>query len=286
MLYFEFDRPPDDRQDRYYARVLAYGPDPLLTGQAVVAEPREAPLPIDPELIRAVTPESSNDRAGLDAMQELIAGPDGLRYLLPLPKGLDAGSAELFGFFVYEIRVGHDDSRWCTAQGRFGLPLRVAGVQHPAPQLRCAVSRDKDGVVVTAPFAAPVLDGQNIRPFVPTTRLHALLYVQVMQADGLAWRNILLATVAAEPQRLRQAIDRDLRFLQAAAIFPQDEILRRLRILGLPLDSSLSVVAVELLPETNSPTREPLTSELGDVRIYRTSTLTPVPQICPPQPAL
>ena len=39
--------------------------------------------------------------------------------------------AELFGFYVYELRVGHTDRIWCTAQGRFGHPTRVNGVQHP-----------------------------------------------------------------------------------------------------------------------------------------------------------
>jgi hypothetical protein len=285
MLYFEFDRPPDDPQDRYCARVLAYGPDPMLTKQTPVEDPREAPLPIDPELIRVVTPEDSNDRVGLDAMQELIEAPDKIRYLLPLPPGLNADAAELFGFFVYEIRVGHDDSRWSTAQARFGLPLRVAGVQHPPPQLRCSAFRDDGAVVVTAPFASPVLNGQNIRPASPATTMFALLYAQVFQADGNAWRNILLNTALAPPLR-RHRERQDGRFMQAVAIFPQDEILRRLRILGLPLDSKLSVIAVEMLPEPNSPAREPLTSQLGDVRIYRTSPLTPVPEICPPPPSL
>jgi len=285
MLYVEFDRPPDDDHDAYFARVVAYGPDPMLIGDTTIPEPREGPLPVDPELIRVVTPDSANDRAGLDAMQALIAGPDRIRYLLPLPQGLDADSAELFGFFVYEIRVGHDDTRWCTAQGRFGLPLRVAGVQHPSPQLRCSVSRTDDAVFVTAPFAAPVFDGQNIRTFPPRTTLHALLYAQVMQADGQAWRNVLLATGAAEFHRRHQA-HLDLRFVQGVITFPQDEILRRLRILGLPLDAPLSVVAVELLPEATSTTRNPLTSELGEVRIHRTSPLTPVPEICPPPPEL
>jgi hypothetical protein len=282
-LYFEFDRPPDDWSDRYYARVLAHGPDPMLTGDATIPEPREGPPPIDPELIRVVTPDSSKDRAGLDAMQELIAGPDKIRYLLPLPDGMDAESAELFGFFVYEVRVGHDDSRWCTAQGRFGLPLRVAGVQHPAPQLRCSASRNDDAITVTAPFAAPTFDGQNIRPSSPRTTLHALLYAQVMQADGQAWRNVLLSTVAAAPQRLRHEPHLDLRFRQGVATFSQDEIVRRLRILGLPIDASLSVITVELLPEPTSTVQNPLTSQLGDIRIYRTSPLTSVPEICPPQ---
>lgn len=35
--------------------------------------------------------------------------------------------------FTYELRVGHADDRWCTAHGRWGPPLRIAGVQHPPP---------------------------------------------------------------------------------------------------------------------------------------------------------
>jgi len=65
---------------------------------------------------------------------------------------------ELFGFFVYELRVGHQKN-WSTAQGRFGLPLRVAGVQHPAPPLLCLVSSQPTIVGVTAPYATPVFAG-------------------------------------------------------------------------------------------------------------------------------
>jgi hypothetical protein len=282
MLYFEFDRKPDDERDRYFARVLAYGPDPMLIPDTIgIPEHGEPPLPVDPEPIRVVTLDSANDRAGLDAMQELIAAPDQIRYLLPLPFGMDPDAPELFGFFVYEVRVAHDDSRWSTAQGRFGFPLRVTGVQHPAPQLRCSVSRAEDRITVTAPYAAPVFDGVNIRPFPPKTTLQGLLYVQVMQADAQAWRNVLLHTADASPQRLHQE-RRDLRFIQGVIVFPQDEVQQRLALLGLPLDSALSVIAVELLPEPNSPTTQPLGSELGEVRIYRTSPLTPVPAICPP----
>jgi len=284
MLYLEFDRPPEDDKDRYFARVLAYGPDPmLLPDDVVVPEVGESPLPIDPELIRVVTPSSSNDRAGLTAMQELIPSSDGIHYLLPLPTGLEPDSAELFGFFVYELRVGHDGSRWSTAQGRYGLPLRVVGVQHRAPQLRCAVSRTEASISVTAPHAVPVFQGRNECPFPPKTRIHTLLYAQVLQADGQSWRNILLHTVPGDQQRSREQLRPDLRFLQSVVIFPQEEIVRRLAALGLQLDSSLSVIAVELLPEPGTPFSEPLATHLGQVRILRTSPLTPVPAICPPR---
>lgn len=284
-LYLELDGPPEDGGDRYFARVLAYGPDPMLLSGVTVPEPGEPPLDVE-EPIRVVTQSSSKDCAGLDKMQELIPSEDGLHYLLPLPEGMDPDSPELFGFFVYELRVGHDCSRWSTAQGRFGLPLRVAGVQHPAPQLRCAVSRTREGVQVTAPHAAPALQGRDVRPFPPRTMISALLYAQVLQADGQDWRNVLLHTVPGDHQPFHDERGVDLRFIQSLARFPQDEILRRLAILGLPLDASLSVVAVEVLPEEANRTSEPMASDLGTNRILRISPLTPVPAICPPRRAL
>jgi hypothetical protein len=72
---------------------------------------------------------------------------------------------------------------------------------------------------------------------------------------------------------------------------PDTDILFKLRILGLPFDSKLSVVAVELQPEpqptnphaTVDQFNDPLGADLGQVRILRTSPLTPVPDICPPK---
>src|SRR5262249_7916220 len=253
MLFFELDGPPEDPQDRYFARVLAYGPAPLLLPPGTaLPEPPEPPLPADPARIRAVTPGQSNDRAGLQAMQELIPaepGKPGRHYLLPLPPSLDHDASELFGFFVYELRVGHDGSRWSTAQGRFGHPLRVTGVQHPPPPLRCAVTRDPARVWVSAPYANPIWQGRNLRPFPPRTTLQALLYAQVLQADGKHWRNVLLLHAPAQPRYRRRETPDDPRFVFGVAGFAQDEIARALAYLGLPLDASLSVVTVELLPE-------------------------------------
>ena len=75
------------------------------------------------------------------------------------------------------------------------------------------------------------------------------------------------------------------RLASAVMEFPQDEIVQRLSRLGLPLDSSLSVIAVELLPELKSDFADPLGRDLGQVRILRTSPLTAVPAICPPETA-
>src|SRR6185503_6184798 len=147
MLWLEFAEPPADPEDAYFIRVLATAPDPML-----VAEPFhdvvEPPLPLDQEWMRSITPGQPRDDNGLRAMQRLVGPTQSPRhYLVPLPDGLDEASLELFGFFVYEVRLGHTETRWCTAQGRFGPALRVAGVQHPAPPLVCQAARGQTAVL-------------------------------------------------------------------------------------------------------------------------------------------
>jgi hypothetical protein len=93
--------------------------------------------------------------------------------------------------FSYEIRVGHYQD-WSTAQGRFGPPLRVAGVQHPAPPLLSTVSSQPASIAVAAPYATPVFAGRNLLPGVPHTQIWVLLYAQVTQADSASQRNVLL----------------------------------------------------------------------------------------------
>jgi hypothetical protein len=109
-------------------------------------------------------------------------------FLLPIPPGITPDSPELFGFWTYELRVGHAGtglSNWSTAQARFGRPLRVTGVQHPAPVLKCLVSRGPDGVRASAPFATPVLNGQRQFSF------------------GQPWTKMGLAVRAGHPGRWR-----------------------------------------------------------------------------------
>ncbi|MDT4966280.1 MAG: hypothetical protein QOJ64_1017 [Acidobacteriota bacterium] len=208
FLWIEFAEPLTNPSDTYFARVLAYTPDQLISNNhpELFAAPQEPALPIDPEYTRLVTLESSNDLAGLSAMQPMQKAVDSdVHYLLPLPPGLHAEADEMFGFFTYEFRVGHyrwadappdadeaDSMVWCTAQGRFGRPLRATGIQHPAPTLMCAVNRDEEKLYVTAPFAAAVFDGKNVTALPPRTELWCLLYAQVRQADNKDNRNILL----------------------------------------------------------------------------------------------
>ena len=205
FLWIELSEPVKDPQDTYFARMLAYSPDQLISNnrpELLVAR-EEPPLPIDPEPIRVVIDGATNDLAGLTAMQPMEKASDSdVHYLLPLPPGLHGNADEMFGFFTYEFRVGHymdlkeelEEKRmvWTTAQGRFGRQLHTTGIQHPAPTLTCTVARDENKLSVSAPYAVAVFDGCNVTADPPRTQLWCLLYAQARQADNLDWRNILL----------------------------------------------------------------------------------------------
>jgi hypothetical protein len=282
-LWLEFAEPVSDSDDTYFARVLSYAPDQMLTGAPFsdpsgIDPPPEPPLSVDPELIRTIVPGQSDDRAGLDAMQPLIPSTSPLHFMLPLPPGLAVDAPELFGFFVYELRVGHQ-KKWSTAQARFGPPLRVAGVQHPAPPLLCLVGSQPSIIGVTAPYATPVFNGRNLLPLVPRTQLWALLYAQVTQADGASQRNVLL-----DRQELivSDALPPEFPPLgrgMALAHWLRSIIHNTLAALALPPDAPLSVLVVELLPDLGG-LADPVGGDLGRVRILRTSPLTAVPRIC------
>jgi len=72
-LWIEFAQPIADSKDTYFARVLAYAPDQLISNNnpEMWSAPEEPPLSIDPEYIRTITPEQSIDTAGLQAMQPM-----------------------------------------------------------------------------------------------------------------------------------------------------------------------------------------------------------------------
>jgi hypothetical protein len=200
-LWLEFSEPVKDPNDTIFCRMLAYSPDQLISNNhpELLLAPPESALSIDPEFTRKITPGQSDDMAGISAMQPMEKATDSdVHYLLPLPPGMHAESPELFGFFTYEFRIGHghwsdrDYNLWSTAQGRFGRPLRVTGIQHPVPTLLCTVNRDEKILYVNAPYAQAVVSGKNVTSKPPRTQLWCLLYTQVKQADGKAYRNILL----------------------------------------------------------------------------------------------
>jgi hypothetical protein len=280
MIWLEFDRATDDPQDSYFSRVLRAVPDPLLLGTSddtVPEEPVDPPLPVDPEWTRVIVPGQSDDRAGIGAMQRLLAGDSPTHFLLPLPPGVHEGDPELLGFFTYEFRVGHDQ-QWSTAQGRFGAALRVTGLQHPAPTLTCSVRRLTTGIVASAPYAGPVFQGVSLRPRVPATRMWILLYAQVIQADATTWRNVLLGRKPAPP-RNREDERRPQASLYGVAAWNEFEAESLLLTIGLGSDAPLSCLAVEVLPG-GVPAADPLGADLGHERILRASPLVPIPELC------
>ncbi|MEO7314342.1 MAG: hypothetical protein ABIW47_04090 [Ginsengibacter sp.] len=284
-LWLEFDRKPDDANDDLFARVLAYAPDQLLSNNdpSLLEIPEESTLPIDPEYIRVITPDSSHEHLGLNAMQKMEKSLEDDRYfyLLPLPPGLHNESPELLGFFTYEFRFGHSDRLWSTAQGRFGRPLRVAGLQHPAPSLPIIVSRDDKKVRVASPYAKALFDGRNVTSDPPRTSIWCLLYAQVKQADGLDYRNILLDEKRLElksPLRYREAFrDKIIRAgndekqiyqlklemsqtlarekegnKQAVGEWQNKDVAELLFLYGLPEEASLSVLTVEVFGQVTN----------------------------------
>ena len=291
FLWLEFDKLPADLHDSIFCRVLAYSPDQLISNNhpSLMELATDPPLSIDPEYIRVVTPESSHDHSGSNAMQKMEKSLDNDRhyYILPLPEGLYHESPELFGMFTYEFRYGHTDKIWSTAQGRFGRALRVAGLQHPAPTLSCMVNRDEKVISVNAPYATAVFNGKNVTASPPHTSIRALLYAQVKQADGLDYRNILLnereltplprsnrrqleesimvsltdknlvyeknnlPTVQITAELLQQNAAQQLAWekestRQAFGKWRNMEVRKMLDLYGLPMDSPLSIVCVEV----------------------------------------
>ena len=281
FLWLEFDKLPDDDHDDIFCRVLAYAPDQLLSNNnpELMNIPDESPLSIDPEYVRTVTSSSGHEHSGLGAMQKLEKSIDKERhfYLLPTPPGLHPESQELFGLFTYEFRYGHSDRVWSTAQGRFGRQLRVSGLQHPAPNMLCMVTRDEKKICVSAPYASAVYNGKNVTSDPPRTSIWCLLYAQVKQADGLDYRNILLDEIELPPlsphrfdvefrrkivnakrrknSALVKALQLELSQLQmrekesvryARSCFYNKDVVTMLELYGLPLDSSLSILCVEV----------------------------------------
>jgi hypothetical protein len=279
VLWIEFERPPDNPRDLYFARVIGYAPDPVLL--RLITDPNEnaeAPLPVDPEPIRTIVPGQSDDRSGINAMQQLIPSDSPRHFMVPLPSGMADDAPELFGFFTYEFRTGHDVG-WSTAQGRFGAPLRVTGVQHPAPTLTCMVLRTRAGIQASAPFATPVLDGRSIRPVPPATELYVMIYAQVEQSDGMDQRNVLLSHKPAPFLRNPLQGQGFPDALYGNATWSAAEIALLLDSLTLPPDTPLSCLAAETLPG-GSPFPDPLGADLGQERLLRSSPLVPVPAIC------
>jgi hypothetical protein len=287
-LWLEFKEPLADPRDAWFVRPLTSTPDPmLLPGAEPVADPVVVEgIPLDPELVRVITPGQVQDLAGLATMQRLEPSPTSNRhFLVPLPPNTDPGSPELFAFYTYEIRAGHDrgpaaDPLWSTAQGRFGEALVLEGVQHPAPELTCAVITEPNGAIrVRAPYATPYVGLRRVLPNVPNTEIWIVLYARVMQVDASTRRNIQIDLRRLRIPRKGHSISTPL-FVEGEVSWSGADVQTALQQAGLPDNLPISVLAVELLPEPNGGFADPLGGDLGQVRILRTSPLAAVERDC------
>lgn len=287
-LWIEFAEEITDHRDAYFVRPLTSTPDPmLLPGVEPVADPDVVEgVPLNPELVRVITPGQVQDLAGLATMQRLEPSADSKRrFLVPLPPNTDPHSPELFSFFTYDIRVGHDrgpttNPLWSTAQGRFGEPLLLEGVQHPPPELTCAIFAEPFGAIrVRAPFATPYVGLKRVLPNPPNTQIWVVLYARVMQADASTYRNVQIALQQATVQHIQDEGSVPL-LVQGEVYWKGGEVKYALELLGLPENTPISAIAVELLPEPNGSFADPLGGDLGQVRILRTSPLGSVERDC------
>lgn len=287
-LWLEFKEPLADPRDSWFVKPLTNTPDPmLLPGVEPVADPIMVEgVPLDPELVRVITPGQVQDLTGLSTMQRLEPSANSNRhFLVPLPPNTDSGSPELFSFYTYEIRAGHDhgpvsDPLWSTAQGRFGESLVLEGVQHPAPELTCSVIAEPGGAIrVRAPYAPPYVGLRRVLPNPPNTEIWIVLYARVVQADASTKRNIQI-----DLRRLRirgkQRVKTTPLFVEGEISWSGAEVQAALHLAGLPEVTPISALAVELLPEPNGSFDDPLGGDLGQVRILRTSPLSSVEHDC------
>jgi hypothetical protein len=255
-LWIEFDEPPEDPNDAYFVRVENYGPDPLLISMpSDLPSAQDTQIALDPEPIRTITTDSANDDAGLGAMTQLIPSSSSpVHFLVPLPGSISPAAPELFGFWTYEIRSGH--LQWSTAQGRFGRPLRVAGVQQPCPPLSVNVERVNTTptgggavqpcIACTAELAQTVLNGISLTlPLRPQTQIWFMLYAQLRRADGEAYRNLLLDKIPGTPPQYA-AFEASQHGIPSNGAFAQSAIDEIVAALRLPPNTPLSVLAVEL----------------------------------------
>jgi hypothetical protein len=313
MLWVEFEESPIDERDAYFVLVLTQAADPMLLQhyQALPEPSGYEQWSLDPELIRVISPGQADDFAGMTAMQRLISAQDSDRhFLVPLPPGTYPDSPELFGFYTYEIRVGHDKGTpirpfWSTAQARYGSPVVLDGVQHPCAPLRCNVFRFDAGILASATYAKAFYEGTDIQALPPNTQIWYVLYAQIHQADGSTMRNVELGkkigrilswSEAGEIKKMagvnlpgenlifyfadRQATQNLQAPLQGHTLWKQNEITALLNDIGLPEDTPLSILGVELLPEPNGSFNDPLGANVGQVRILRTSKLYPAGSLC------
>jgi hypothetical protein len=176
-------------------------------------------------------------------------------------------------------------------------------VQHPAPPLKCLVDRTPEGILVTAQYATAVFSGRDVTSKPPKTEIWCMLYAQVKQADARKNRNILLSELKVEIPKTLSVGKLQGKFVGSNIVavnldapatglsgWSEDEIRDLLNQFNLDRTTGLSVLAVEMMPRYDqyllfmytSPDTSvrPLSRQLGQYRILRTSRLVSAPEIC------
>jgi hypothetical protein len=188
---------------------------------------------------------------------------------------LFAGFSRALWILHHELRVGHRDG-WSIAQARFGPPLRVTGIQHPAPPLFCEATHHRAEVLVSA-YATPVAAGRNLLPRLPNTEIWAS---STPGSRRLTARiaAISLSAAGAVPQ-LPQTGQRESSGNRRHCALGAERDRSSAKGAWPPRNAPLGVLAVEILPEIERKP-DPLGADLGRVRILRASPLIPVPEVC------
>ena len=251
QLWVEVAEAPADG-DALFARVLAYGPDPLLYVDVNVlhAEPPAEPaLPTRSRSRPAHLTEPAARRGRLRGDDPPASPRPTTRSAscCRCPRGCRPDDPRLFGMWTYELRFGH-----VGAVEHRPRPLRPAAARHRrsasgAGAAVCRIMADTDRLPAARstisssrrPYAAPVLDGRQVGDGLPRTSLGFLLYAQGTKADGCGHRNVVLAhrahnwcsSAAASTTARRCSANRRSRC--------------QLDALGMPATSPLSVLAVE-----------------------------------------
>jgi hypothetical protein len=143
----------------------------------------------------------------------------------------------------------------------------------------------------------------------PDSGTDGSLYAQVLQADGRQFRNILLTEARLDHVTVKdldvrtflsRCVEMEVRASNglmanidapATGIFTwtEKEIRQLLELFKLDLDTPLSVLVVEMMPrydqyiifgEPPNNAVRPLSRELGQYRILRTSPLVAAPEVC------
>ena len=180
-------------------------------------------------------------------------------------------------------------------------------------------TRDRDKILLSTRHAQSFSEERNVTPAKPRTDIYACLYAQVLQADGIHYRNILidkllllkpfftldLDEVTAYNARKKEKEDTSKPFSPpeppvllpgtppyAVGFWNMKDVREKLRFLGIDDNASLSVLSIELMPQNNfhngelgdaNHTVRPLPPQdlsLDKIRILRTSKLCPVADTC------